>query len=381
MMLGAAAPYLLAAAVIYNAFIKDKSAKLGYGAATIGADGSATPTSRRFAFGEGEDIGRQASLQGLAETIGASIFAQASALGGSAQGVAVQAASDADRKGKVSGTIQVLMNDQRVGGVQTGGTNPLATAATKLGSADEVSRFFSESTSAAIIAGLQASNLPDRFEAYFAGIDAFALDQTKADTILAAATGVQNLTDSLQPLGGVFSQLGNLGVKATVEMAAMAGGLEAFVAKTQSYISQFYSRDEIAGLKAREVRGALSDAGLNADITTREQFRALVDSLDLQNTKGQEQLATLLNVSGSFAELADYIKETGTTLARVADQAPASGLVNSLTAPATVDNTEQVFAINGVETAVDRVGGLIGQLIDLVRNSKSAGFSLEVSRP
>ena len=381
MMLGAAAPYLLAAIVVYNALIKNKDAKLGFGAATIGADGSTPQAGRQFAFGRGEDIGRQDALQIVAESIGSSIAAQAAALGGSAQGIAVQAASDADRKGKVSGTIQVLMNDQRVGGVQTGGTNPLATAATKLGSAEEVSRFFSESTSAAIIAGLQASDLPARFEAYFAGIDAFALDQAKAETILATATGVQNLTDSLQPLGGVFSQLSGLGIQATVEMAALAGGLDAFVAKTQSYISQFYSRDEIAGLKAREVRGALSDAGLSADITTREQFRALVDSLDLQNVKGQEQLATLLNVSSSFAELADYIAETGTTLSRVADQAPASGLVNSLTAPVTVDNTEQVFAINGVETAVDRVGGLIGQLIDLVRTSKSAGFSLEVARP
>lgn len=368
--LGAIAPYALAAVVIAN-LLKSKDAKLGFGASQIAANGDSTSAiGRQFAFGNGKDIGQQSELFLVADTLAKSIADQAKALGGNANGLQVQAASDIDRTGKGSGIIAILRDGKIAGsGIQTGGTNSTTTAATKLENAADLSKFFAESSSAAIIAGLKASSLPKRMADYFGTIDAFSLDQTKANEILAVAAGVNSLTTALNPLGGVFSRLGDLGISATNELAALTGGLDAFSAKAQSYVQAFYSRDEIAGIKATEVQNALAAAGITQPVDTKEQFRALVDATDLSTQTGREQLATLLNVSSTFAEVADYLAETNSTLAQAALQAPAAGALLGLQGPSEADaNAPQITAIGAVETAVISVGDTIRELIDVIKD-------------
>jgi phage-related minor tail protein len=367
--LGAIAPYAIAALVIANA-LKSKDAKLGFGASQIGADGSgATAIGRQFGFGNGKDIGAQAELSTISDTIAKSLAAQAKAFGGSAAGLQVQVATDIDRKGKGSGIIAILRDGQGTGpGIQTGGTNSAFQAAVKLENAADLSKFFAESSSAAIISGLKASALPKRMADYFATIDAFSLDQTKANEILAIATGVNSLTTVLNPLGGVFSRLGELGITAANDLAGLVGGLDAFSAKAQSYVQAFYSRDEIAGIKAAEVQTALAAAGITQPVDTKEQFRALVDATDISTQAGREQLATLLNVSSAFSEVAGYLAETNTSLAQAALQAPNAGVLLGLQVPAVADVGPQITAIGAVETAVLSAVDAIRELIDVTRD-------------
>lgn len=202
------------------------------------------------------------------------------------------------------------------------------------------------------------------------------------EAALSRLSVLQTFSESLNQLGGVFSGVARQSIDARESFIAMAGGMQALSAKALTFAQQYYTREEIAGLRAGEVKTVLAGAGINADsVGSREDFRRLVEATDVSTAAGREQLAVLLNVAGSFAEVADYIAQSGSTLARVAAQAPTSGPVASLLAPAAVDNTEQVGAINNVGTAVDRVGGLLGQLIELVRNGNRGGFSLEVARP
>jgi hypothetical protein len=205
-----------------------------------------------------------------------------------------------------------------------------------------------------------------------------SLDQT-----LSRLSVLQTFSESLNQLGGVFGDVSRLSLSARQSFVDMAGGMEALASKAQSFAQNYYKRDEIAGLKARELQSVLTGAGVNADaVGSREDFRRLVEATDVSTETGRAQLAALLDVSGAFADVADYLAETGTTLAKAAAQAPTTGPVANLIAPTvTVDNTEQVVAINGVQSSVDRVGGLIAQLVDLVRNNNRAGFSLEVARP
>ena len=194
---------------------------------------------------------------------------------------------------------------------------------------------------------------------------------------------LQSFSEGINQLGGVFSDIASQSIDAREAFIEMAGGMDALSAKALSFAQEYYNRDEVAGLKASELQTVLAGAGVNADsVGSREDFRRLVEATDVSTAAGREQLAVLLNVAGTFADVADYIAETGSTLARVAEQAPTTGPVASLLAPTvTVDSAEQVVAIGRVESSVDRVGGLLGQLVELVRSGNRGGFSFEVARP
>lgn len=366
MMLGAAAPYLLAAVAI-GSLLKDHNAKLGYGSTT---------GSRLFGFGRGTDVGSQDQLVGIAQAVLGGTSDTARMLGGRlGAGLQVQAATDIDRKGHGSGIIQFVdAAGVRLGGVQTGGGNVQTSAATKLDDAGTLGSWFASNTSAAIIAGLQASDLPARFRDYFGSVEAFGLTAAKADEMLATAGSVKTLTDQLGPLGGVFGQLGGLSVQAASDLAALTGGIEAFTAKAQDYVKNYYSEGEQAAIAAAQVRAQLKAAGFDGDISTKAQFRALVDSQDLATTGGQQGLAALLNVQAAFSGLADYLATSGQTLAQLADQAPQVALLEQAQSQTEIAQ-QTVDGITQLGGDVRTIGDRITAAIDELKASTEAGLA------
>jgi hypothetical protein len=340
MMAGVLGPIALGLMAI-TALFKDHKASLGYGSATAGADGSVSSGGGRlFGFGDGREIGAQSQLNSVSKTILASVASAAGLFGGNAAGLSLQAATDVDKKGHGSGILGFMRGGSLVSAVQTGGTNAVgagATVATKLDDAGKLSDWFASAGSAAIVAGLQQSDLAPRFKDYFGSVAAYSLTKDQADTMLATATSVQALTTGLAPLGGVFSQLGGLSVAATAGLAELTGGFDAFIAKSQQYVKDFYSNDEQMAISAAQVRATLKAAGIDTSvISSKADFRALVDSSNLSTAGGQQQLAALLNVSGQFAQLADYLGTTQQTLADLADMAPQVALLDQATAQANI---------------------------------------------
>lgn len=147
--------------------------------------------------------------------------------------------------------------------------------------------------------------------------------ETLAATLQRLST-LQSFSASLANLGGVFSKLANSSVDAREQLIAMAGGMDSLSQQALGFAQNYYSRDEVAGLKAKELQAALTAAGVTTDVNTREQFRALVEGLDPNSATGRQQLAALLQLQGSFATVADYLAETGLTLGQAATQAPAT---------------------------------------------------------
>lgn len=176
---------------------------------------------------------------------------------------------------------------------------------------------------------------------------------------------LQTFSGTLNDLGGVFSRVAGLSVDAREQFIAMAGGVDALKQSAQSFAQQYYSRDEIAGLKARDVQGVLRSVGINADLMTKADFRRLVDSTDVGTAAGQQRLAGLLSVADEFAQVADYLAEVGGTLSSAATQAPATAQLASLFAqPAQA----QVDAIDNVATWTARVYGAIRDLTTVVQS-------------
>jgi tape measure domain-containing protein len=178
---------------------------------------------------------------------------------------------------------------------------------------------------------------------------------------------VQSFSATLNDLGGVFSRIANSTVDAREQLIELAGGMDALASQALGFVQNYYSAGEIAGVKSREIQAVLADAGITQDISTKEQFRALLEGQDPNTAAGREQIAALLKVQGDFAQVAEYLATNGGTLGSTAAQAPASGPLASLFAQQGAAGTEQVAAINTVATGVDLVRQAIETLTAVVK--------------
>lgn len=145
--------------------------------------------------------------------------------------------------------------------------------------------------------------------------------------------GLQTFSRTLADLGGVFGRVANLAVDAKEQMIELAGGMDQFAQQALGFVQNFYNRDEIAGLKSRELQGVLSGLGITQDLTGADamsQFRALVEGTDVSTEAGRRQLATLLSIQGDIVQVGQYLTETGQSLSQTAAMAPVSAQLQSV---------------------------------------------------
>lgn len=153
-----------------------------------------------------------------------------------------------------------------------------------------------------------------------------------ADTIMATHQALAQLSDLMSPLGGVFSNIAGLSNDAAIELIGFAGGIEALVSKTRAYVSAFYTAEEQAAITASQIKRALEDAGIDpAGLSSKADFRAAVDAIDVSTEAGRRQFVTMLDVSAQFAQIADAL--AGRSLADLAAAAPGGAVADTLSAP------------------------------------------------
>ena len=194
--------------------------------------------------------------------------------------------------------------------------------------------------------------------------------ESVGDTLQRLA-GLQTFSDTMADLGGVFQRVAGLSVDAREGFIAMAGGMDALGQKAMAFVQEYYNRDEIAGIKAAEIKQALQAVGITQDVNSRDEFRRLVDGLDVSTQRGQEQLAALLDMASGFTQVADYIAEIGGTLSGVAGQSPSSGAAAALFAPG--GQGEQIMAINGVAMWTEAVFNAVKELTGVVSGKSTGG--------
>lgn len=185
--------------------------------------------------------------------------------------------------------------------------------------------------------------------------------------------GLQSFSTQLNSLGGVFSRLASLSVDARERLLDLAGGAEALASLSMDFAQTYYNRDEIAGLKARDLQNAFTSIGVTNAPNSREQFRAIVEGVDVSGTAGQQQLIDLLRLGGDFAQVADYLAETGKTLADAATAAPVTTQLADLFSK---PQQEQVDAIHGVAQAV----GLVRETIERLWGNGQSNITVRLPR-
>lgn len=188
-----------------------------------------------------------------------------------------------------------------------------------------------------------------------------------ADT-LARLAGLQTFAVQLAALGGAFGKVAGLGFDARESLIALSGGMDALLGKATAFAQRYYSRDEIAGLKAREIGEQLRAAGIAADFGATGDLRSYLEGLDLSTEAGRKQFSTLLDVAPDFADVADYMAEAGTpkTLSGAAALAPANALLQG-------QAQDQISAINTITLTLGGTNELLRRIEQVLIRGQRAG--------
>lgn len=188
--------------------------------------------------------------------------------------------------------------------------------------------------------------------------------ETLADTLQRLAE-LATFSADINQLGGVFSNIAALSVSAKEELIGFAGGIEAFLQKAQSFVANYYSQDEQYGLQARQIQKALEGLGITSALSSRDDFRKLVENTDISTTEGRKQLAALLDLAQAFAPVGQYLEQQKKSLDEVAKAAPQVKVLESILD----DQQTQTEWAEKQATAIDNVYAGILDLGDIFRDA------------
>ncbi len=204
--------------------------------------------------------------------------------------------------------------------------------------------------------------------------------QNAAQAITAFQHALTGLQADLTPLGGIFGRVAGLSSDALKELTDFAGGIEAFAAKAGAFVASYYSQSEQAGIGARTVLDQLTGLGIDAStFTGLADMRQLVESVGISDTAGRQQLAALLDVAQSFADVGKYLEEQQLTLGELAAQAPALAILDAKAAEQADTQAQTVTGLATVDASVQTTGSRIVSAVDAMRDSLETGLASLIS--
>lgn len=176
---------------------------------------------------------------------------------------------------------------------------------------------------------------------------------------------INNVSLALNEFGGAFATFATSSIAARQNIIELAGGLDQLVQKTQGFIANFYTREEQAGITARGVVQALESAGFTAAqiaaLETRQDFRSLLESIDVSTEIGQRQFVTLLDMQQMYSDMLPIMEEQRVSLVELIAAAPQVEMMQKMFE---ADATYQ----DRVKTAEEAALALQQQLVDTMGN-------------
>lgn len=125
------------------------------------------------------------------------------------------------------------------------------------------------------------------------------------DTLTRLATSISSVNGIFDTLGLTLYETSLAGADMASQLADAAGGIEALQAGSLAYFQAFYSEEEQRATLMRQIHESMTRMGVDALPTTREQFRALVESLDLTTDGGRQMFAGLMGIAGAFGQVTE----------------------------------------------------------------------------
>jgi len=166
---------------------------------------------------------------------------------------------------------------------------------------------------------------------------------------------------------------------------SLVGGIEQFTELTTQYIDNFFSEQEKFGMLQSSLSEVFTQLGKPL-VSTTEEFRALVEGLDITTQGGQETLAALLELSPAMAEYIEALEDE--RIAREDSARSAFGMLEQSIklekqrAQAVLDGATdaynaEILRINGLRDALDDEQALRKDAYDKSETDLIASFAAQ----
>jgi phage-related minor tail protein len=131
--------------------------------------------------------------------------------------------------------------------------------------------------------------------------------ESAAATLARVANDYTVMNAALGAIGLNFGAVGVSSLEAREKLIALTGGLDSFVSQAEFFSQNFLSEAERTAAVQKQLQSAFGDLGVKAIPKTRDEFAALVKSLDLTSDGGQKTYAGLMNLQQAFASVTPFI--------------------------------------------------------------------------
>jgi len=166
---------------------------------------------------------------------------------------------------------------------------------------------------------------------------------------------------------------------------SLVGGIEEFTELTTQYIDNFFSEQEKFEILQNSLSEVFTQLGKPL-VSTTEEFRALVEGLDITTQGGQETLAALLELSPAMAEYIEALEDE--RIAREDSARSAFGILEQSIklekqrAQAVLDGATdaynaEILRINGLRDALDDEQALRQDAYDKSESALIASFAAQ----
>lgn len=128
------------------------------------------------------------------------------------------------------------------------------------------------------------------------------------DTLLRVAQEQAIFNDAIKLMGDGLSGLsGIMQIEVAQSIIGMVGGLERFSDLTGEFFDEFFTDAERFVILENSISEAFDSLGVSM-ITSRSEFRSLVEGIDLTTESGQELFAALLELNPALSEFIDGLE-------------------------------------------------------------------------
>lgn len=191
--------------------------------------------------------------------------------------------------------------------------------------------------------------------------------ETLADAIVRLGANLSGVNDMLETLGATALAASLQGADAATELTDLFGGLSGLTSAAGTYYEQYYSQAEKAANMTRALTDVFGDIGVTVP-TTRDEFKALVQSQDLMTESGRETFAALMAVAGAF----DALQDAGEQLAaqRMELEVELLRAQGDELAAVAIERQAEIDALRALDPALAQVKEMIYAAVDAAKEAE-----------
>lgn len=205
---------------------------------------------------------------------------------------------------RFGGRITDIFIEQRLGAVLEEIQGPLGDFLNLIGDVDLSNAAEAQGLAESLVAFSNvAPEVQDTITGIFGSFEDLSRFSAEGESIGATAVRITQellvFNDTLEDLGLALLPVTQLGIDASQAIIELSGGLESFGSSISFFYQNFFTEQERLQVILENLTEDFTQLGFVLP-ETREDFRSLVESLDLTTEAGQEAFVTLLELAPAF---------------------------------------------------------------------------------